>query len=574
MPDTPTEKEIVEGASEHGIARYLMGLRNARTLSSNRDFIRTVAGLTSRRSIRLQGQTDDVFLAGMDRQEYFAGMRLLCTVIPELRVGHRELMAVVETLVKYGGNDLAANEPNAAFRQWCAADARRVDEVLKDSRAGDHRAVGLLCFALEAGKRVDEAIGFLTSKSVEAAAGAALALGRMALTRSDAVRSVGAISLAAREADDDSFLQQAVLACFEILARHDGLCRSDARAVLGRAERFGSDGTRHALATLLARHGGDMTNEEIDLALAALKNVDPERGGTVEEIDLAAPRLVARGYFDGLMDVVSVLIRGGVTFDSLVRVWEELVRGDGSRLQDQAVSWLLDGEPRICFALTDRLGRFHKRPPIFDLDASMLPERPEEQLFLCRKAVGFLFVLPTTAASVLVSVLKRGDTSVADDVGALLHALLQNYSGDLRAYLEDDAGAHADSAGTVIAEALKRAEGTASVDGLEPLPEVFPSEERRQMAHVHEVRTMADAVREGSRTSVFAGVMRHEHLGYGRSVSTYVNDASESDAGWRRVEVPMRSLSVSTELPRLSVLDPEGLEQLLWELRMEKRKTK
>lgn len=83
--------------------------------------------------------------------------------------------------------------------------------------------------------------------------------------------------------------------------------------------------------------------------------------------------------------------------------------------------------------------------------------KPTELVFLCRKAIGYFFLHPVTAASVLVAVLRIATDEVADNVELLLaEPLLLNYGGDIREYLKSiDAS---DPAATRVQSALTRNE--------------------------------------------------------------------------------------------------------------------
>ena len=419
-----------------------------------------VAHLASSGKVPLRGDGDDAYIAAMDTQSFFSGVRPMCKLIPLLNVDHREVMRLVRILVDRGGNDWAANEPNAAFREWCANDVSRAEAVLKDARDGDPDALDLLCFALEAGVRADDAITFLTSDSPRTVVSAALALSRMEINRAAGQRAVTAISRLAENTQDDRVLQHAVLACFAILGRHQDLPRAEAGLVLDHALAHGGQETTYALATLLTSTEAELSDDEIHKILVVLKDSDAEMAATVERIDMAARRLTASGHFGELMDVVATLVvRGGLTFKSFERVWAELIRDDGRLLGELVVGWLCDGNPRLCNALRERLGRFIEKPLTLDLEPALLPDEAEDQVRLCRKAVGHLFDLPITSASVLISVLKNGHPRATDDVAELLYdPLLVNYIGDLRTYVVAVADENADSFGPFLGKALERSQ--------------------------------------------------------------------------------------------------------------------
>ena len=573
MANAPTEQEILNNASDRGLVQWLLGLECAYSLASDDGFLQTVAHLASNGKVPLRGDGDDAYMAAMETQSFFAGARLICKLIPLLNVDRREVMPLVRNLVDRGGNDLAANEPNAAFREWCTLDASRADAVLKDARSGDSDALDLLCFALEAGERADDAIAFLSSDSPGTVASALLALSRMEIGRTAGQRAVTAISNVAANTQEERILRCAIPACFAILGRHSDLPRDEAGLVLDHALVHGGHWISYEVATLLTSSEAELTDDEIHRVLAALKDSDPEMPAIVQQVDMAAQKLTGSCHFGELMDVVaSLVVRGGLTFESFERVWAELIRGDGRLLRELVVRWLGDGDPSLCNALRGRLGRFIDEPLTLDLEPTLLPNEAKEQVFLCRKAVGHLFLFPITAASVLVSVLKNGHPAATDDVAELLFdPLLVNYIRDLRTYLATVADENADSFGSHISKALERSQDIADLGGLAPLRELHPSEERRYFDYIHRTQQVSDAVREGSRKSVFAGLTTEVHLAYGKSASMYVDDASASSGAKQRIDVAMQSLSVSMELPRMSVFDPVGIEYCLWRLRTERR---
>ena len=176
------------------------------------------------------------------------------------------------------------------------------------------------------------------------------------------------------------------------------------------------------------------------------------------------------------------------------------------------------------------------------------------------------FLTPVTAASVLVSVLEHGLPDVSDETAALLDdPLLVNFGGELARYLQGAAGARSKPVADCLNAALKRAEDALrDLEGIVELGELHPSEVQRRADRVHQARAMAETVKLGSKKSLFHGLARQEHLLYGRSAATYVEDVG---GGMRKVDVVMAEHSVSMEIPRMAILDPEGLEIRLWHLK-------
>jgi hypothetical protein len=75
------------------------------------------AGSIDLLDIRLLGDAE--YLKGT---KFFMGQHFYCKVIHQLATDLPKLMTFVDRLVQLGGHDMAANQPNAAFLEWCKVD--------------------------------------------------------------------------------------------------------------------------------------------------------------------------------------------------------------------------------------------------------------------------------------------------------------------------------------------------------------------------------------------------------------------------------------------------------------------
>ena len=350
------------------------------------------------------------------------------------------MMQLVATLVQVGGKDGAARWPNAAFRTWCDRHPARVRAILDDALAGDGLAIDHLCFALEAKAQSSETLIFLSEgPNPKAQMHAATALGRMTLDLKSAVVAVHSLSEVSITTDDVDVRNNALLSTFAILERNAELPRDAAKRVFSKVLTDTSTEALDALSTLLWRHGESLAEDETLPVLNALRSVDPEQHETLERIDHATSGLVSMGHFDELSDLVAELIRraqGKLGLNDFPSFRGELLTGDSHRLGRLVVNWFLEGNPYLCLSLAEQFTAVGGQPMTLDLQPDDIPAEPEEQLFVCRKAVGFLFYTPVAAASVLVTVLRHGDDGIVEKVLALLYdPLLVSFGGELCCYL-------------------------------------------------------------------------------------------------------------------------------------------
>ncbi|MCY4488043.1 MAG: hypothetical protein OXF11_13155 [Deltaproteobacteria bacterium] len=574
MSEIPSRNDILAASSESGLMGYLFEVAPKHVWCRKPEFLATVAELVGSSERTLFTEKDWTFLNGMSGPSFFHGMALLCELIPLLDVGHRDMMQLVKTLVHLGGEDLAAQQPNVAFRSWCSADPARVRAVLDDARVGDNLAIDHLCFALEVGAESADAMAFLKEgPAPEVQMGAAAALGRMALDAEDAAPVVRSLSEVSIKADDPRVRINALLSSFAVLEKNPELPREDARRALVAALDDTSAETLNALSALVWRHGKSLSEDEGRWLLTALQSIDPEHRGTLQQIDFATPDLLSGGYSDALFTLVAELVRrsqGRIGLNDFPNLRRELVDGDLRRLSKLAIKWLLEGNPHLCLTLAEQFDAVGAQQTTFELQVEDMPVDPDDQLFLCRKAVGFLFHTPVTAASVLIAVIRHGDNRIIQDLLNLLSdPLLINFGGELRLYLDQVVERTSDPRVARIGEALtRRQKELDDLVGIETLVELHPSEIHRQIERARWNRHMAQVMKKGMEESVVFNLVHKQHILYGTKSSSYIDDPSGDT---RQVNVEMGSHSVTFEYPHSDILDPEGLHMKLFELRYEQR---
>ena len=205
-----------------------------------------------------------------------------------------------------------------------------------------------------------------------------------------------------------------------------------------------------------------------------------------------------------------------------------------------------------------------------ELQPSDLPADPKEQLFICRKAVGFIFLAPISVASLFVVILQHGDSGIAEDVLTLLYnPLLVSFSGELQKYLKDVVKQNSNSNVVRISEVLnQKQQALDALVGIETLIELHPSEQHRHIENIRFNREMTQTMKEGRKQSVFFDFVTIQTLLYGSSATSYIVGPGGE---LRSVNIEMKSHSIEYEYPQLDIFDPEGLNMMLLEFMCEQR---
>lgn len=491
---------------------------------------------------------------------FFMATDFFCRILPELEALPGRMMACVVALVNHGGTDGVANQPNAALRAWCAKDPRRAREVIAAARSGDDLASRHLTFALEAINNITEARDIALATDGVRRLSAITALGRTAdddpTSRTETFATFGTLlDLGADDALRASMLHAAVA----ILAHSRDVPSPEVLLLVQRLLEDAGEFTVHQSAYVLWAYREALNSEIVAALLQALAHLNPANKGTVNELDLGLQSLLEFRHDEAAIDYVTELLSrpdNSLELKDLDSFTGTLLSGPPDRLSRVAVRWLLLGAPRLCGGLAKAIQGPGLDGAPLDLRSDDLAISPAAQVFICRKAIGWFFLKSTTAASVLVSVLRVCDIETTLEVQKLLvEALLMNY-GSVRDYLE---GLSPDDvAKGRVDQAL--AQNEAYLTAMRTVPsikELAPSERNRRIERVRMSDQMRDVHKQAQSRSVLLSLVRRSVLLYGnRSLSFIKNSKNELQP----MEMDLQPHGVSFEMPRMEIVDPVGLD--------------
>jgi hypothetical protein len=499
-------------------------------------------------------------LLGLRGSNFFMAAHFFCRILPELEATPARMMACVEALVTRGGEDGAANQPNAAFLTWCAKDPRRAREVIAAARGGDDLASRHLTFALEAINDITEARNIALAYDDARRLSAITALGRTAdddpASRAETLAAFGALLACGA---DDSLRANLLHATAAILARSRDVPSPEAVALVRRLVKDAGEFTVHQSAHVLWAYRQALQPDIVAVLLETLAHLNPANKGTVNELDLGLESLLELGHDEAAIAYVTQMLSlpdGSLELKALDAFTTTLLSGPPERLSRVVVQWLLLGAQRLCDGLANALRGRDLDGPQLDIRAKDLAISPSAQVFLCRKAIGWFFLMPTTAASVLVSVLRVCDAETAVEVLKLLvEPLLLNYGG-VREYLKGLASD--DVAKGLVDQALAQNEAyLEAVWAIPAIKELQPSEHHRRIERLRMSDQMRDAHKQAQSQSVLLSLVKRSMLLYGNRSLSFIKD--DKDA-LRPVEMDLKPFGVSFEMPRMEIVDPVGLD--------------
>lgn len=562
---TPSPDEIVRlykaGELSVEIARH-----HELTQGEDDPFIERCIKLHNSGVIDLVSVPSQPAFAAVAGPAFFTAQHLYCEAIPKLATNVTALMECCRILIERAGADGAATQPNGAFRTWCQINPNEGTVVIRRARAGDDLAKRFVTFALQAANDIELAIDFVQSYTDDRRLSGIAAL--VGMTFADAAAAKKAITVLERfVADDDDHVRaNALSAAFEVLKSYRDA--ETARALIEVAVKKSGPETLHGLAGIVWLHHASLDGHALRTALFALETVNPEHLGTIRILDLGLRHLLGTENQALALDFVTVKLQDGkLDIEDFKTVAHEIMHGSPQRLYELIVRWFLSGNIALCSNVSKLVGV--EKECAFDTTAQPLGLTPVQQIFLCRKAIGFLFIKPVVCCSIIVSVLRAGDRDVEAPVtGLLFDPILLGYGGDAKKYLKGIPAT--DPAYKPIQNALASdKEFHAGLDATGTIKELHPSDYQRDVVrqHTHDEIRMAHKMAE--RKSALLSLVHRSTILHGKRSLTYVTDHT---GGQRAIAMDLKPFSMSFEVARQEILDPVGLDYMLRVFRAEKLK--
>ncbi|MCT4625677.1 hypothetical protein [Halodesulfovibrio sp.] len=326
----------------------------------------------------------------------------------------------------------------------------------------------------------------------------------------------------------------------------------------------GDEVVLHRAALFLSLNVNRLSCELVEIFLTTLKGVPLERKGTIGFIDRALSELVKRKREEhALVFIESYLVTSGASIRLFSAFCRAVTRNSPFVLNKLVTRWLLSENVMLCDATSDILGFDYEHEAILEVYQDELGAK-DSVIFLAKRAVGYLFLLPVSGASFLVSLLQYASAENRKIVESLLlDFFVKNYPGKVLNYLEKEPSVE------MVLDVVEQ--GKRYFDELASVPEIkelHPSMGERQAALRKQRVEDAEIRKAADEQSIFRHFCSSVHVLYGNGV-VFQRVISESES--ERATVPFAPINTSVELPQLVSMYPEYIESVLLNLRTEKR---
>lgn len=325
-------------------------------------------------------------------------------------------------------------------------------------------------------------------------------------------------------------------------------------------------------ANLLAPGKKDTPEDTIRLLITYLKHTPPELKDILNHLSRFMRNTIKAGEYDVVEDLLETLLLKNN--DIRIGDFEHLAHELASQrsfvfLNRITTKWFLSGEVQLGKALHDVVSSTDLDGNELFIDPSFLPLSDHKLMFLVQKAVGWFYLHPISAISYLLSILPHASSDTKSQIGKLIHdPLLLSYMGKGKNYLEEKLDSFDDDSQVIVKQLLLDLDSYRSnILDASDIKELRAPQREVDLYWKDFNTKMSQSINKSKKGSILEFIGTQTIL-YGHDVMSHIHMGSET----KRSINTMHSFSHSSELPKLSVIDPEGLDFMLWRFRTERLK--
>lgn len=525
----------------------------------------------------------DGFGGDNDSFRFYEIQQFYSDALPQLAAEPEAMLKAVRRLAEEGGPYRDGAFVALPFRDWCKSTGRAtaIAALLDFSTPRDGWYLRL---ALEGASTndpcgaLDWALELIADKPGPQRIAALEALGSLGPTPALATYAIAALGDQLEHEADDQILGLGIYAAIELHGRGERANPADtANIVAIAATRGGTEMRRRAMQALWFQWKA-ITPAILDQLVGIAETVEGSDPIAVDYLDHALYQMMSGEEVERAIAIVRTLLsanRDTLTIHSFDSFEHQLLTKHRARFDTLAVEWFVSGDRALGEAVMALVRKVHGAPMVLRPDLTPSGYGPAELIFLARKAVGYLFATPISAASLLMAIMRTGVSDAIKGATELLFdPLLVNYSGELGEFLREAAKDMNDPASPHVAAALQQL-GT-YLDGLRVVGHVKaldPSERERMIEWRRRQQEMEEAMKAGEKESIFSQLATKVVLLYGNRSITYVPPFNDEPSPEGRMVTEMQSHHHSHEYARMIVVDPHGIDLTLRHFRVERLPT-
>ncbi|NKC19158.1 hypothetical protein CWC29_009940 [Pseudoalteromonas sp. S4498] len=507
-----------------------------------------------------------------DEYDKYSIRGLFSRLLPEIEV---EVIEVINHLNGLSVNNVASHDLFESYIEFCAKDEIRVIKSLEYSIENSDSISQFISYSLLAGSKIhfqkyfSEALLLSASGILCVRAEAIHALGRFNYSNrlDDTYTAFMHISNIVSSEPTAELYVPAVNSLTWLKRANGSLSIDDS---VEKIIALTDDRVLLEISKIVMFNEGVVSEETFKKLLCCLSSVNPQNKAIIRNFSYGLRKQIQNGAIDNsLAFIESYLIANlrHVTLNDFSSVVHEIIKPENEKFNFIVTKWLMSKKVALHSAVQDLFDHIHGEESSLHADEMLLISDTGIKMYTARKAVGWLFHIPVTATSFLVSLLETATDEEAEQLEGLIYEpLLINYPGKVKRYLEslkDDERTHITTSVhrvldrlAVYDEGLESAWGTKELCCPQSHYETWYKNFDQQSERSYKESD------KGGLSELFKSVT----LLYGNGS---IHQIYHGDGEQKRAELQPQSIEYRYEFPRQESLDPYGLELQLSQFKYE-----
>lgn len=507
------------------------------------------------------------------QHDFFILLHVYEAALPYIDCSSGDVVGCVAHLLSQAGNDLSIGGVFTAFTEFCAESFKRSHDALSIVLSDVDKYSPFISCAIVAAQQhqpawvLDQIVRLVVHEHPKVRSQAYSTITQIELSVDQYFEKSLALleESAGRESDASALagiLRAAISLGKKCPSQWDGI--NSLVSVILTSER---PEVLYAASDVIAFDKADIQIDVFNLLVECLKNSSLEHKGITNNIDYLLANLTKEGNYPTAVHLLECLLLNNRNFEiGAFNYFSHLIlKEHKTNLSFLVTRWFLSGKSKLCHAILD-LVQGSPSDAVLSADTELLGNSDQKSLFVAQKAIGWLFTRPIAVTSFILSLYHETSPETQEELESLLFdPLLLSYTSDLKGYLETESEQPAYA--NLCNRLFLRLESYRS-----ELKESYEIKELRAPPknaehYWKEFNRRVEQARHDGPKPFFEEICTVKHLLYGNSSIFYAYDGAGEQ---RRSEMQMHTLSHSAELPRMNVIDPEGLDYMLRVFRVRK----
>lgn len=542
--------------------------------------IETLVALHNVRTVDLIEQFESLHENDSSSSLYFK-LRLLEKALPSLKAPIQQVMDCIAHLVANVNPKMAGNIISSPFIEFCSADLSRSEEAMVLINESPQKWKDFILPVIIAGTRTDlelffeEALCLSSHEDIEIRKPAIFSIGQIQYgDRQDLQKKVlDYLEKLVYDQADDHLLSNAIRSMCSICMKNDALLAQGCDLLKATLSK-GGDYCLRAASELFGFYIDEFPSSLIEAIAEHLLRINPKDKNMLSNFGFGIVKLLTQddpNYGIELLESLLLANPEDLSLKDLDDVVHGIYSSENKLTNKLLTRWFLKGDHALCEGIYAIVTAVHDQEMHLEIDIEELPcSDLIHLLFLSRKTIGYLFLKPITAASVIISLMRQAsDPNTLKAVGSLLFdPLLLNFSGSLHDFLSIRASNESGQTKDVIQSALNTFDAYwEDLKSIGDIPEMHPSQDQREAQSRHFNQMMSKSYKEAEKRSILNFLCTKTVILYGKTSINYIQGLSGQS---KRMEMPMKSHEMKIEYPRQEHIDPFGLDYMLRIFRVER----